>query len=576
MTGPKLAFSDKLHATKYRSKGEGFGESQDRVASALTTDPDQYHTVREIMRAMRFMGAGRVQSACGAPKHVTPYNCFVSGTIEDSFVHDEGSIMDRAKEAATTMRMGGGIGYDFSTLRPRGAMIKKLDSKSSGPITFMGIFNEVCTCTASSGNRRGAQMGVLRVDHPDIEEFIMAKQNADKLTGFNLSIAITDKFMEAVVDGTDFELVWGGETWETIDARALWEMIMRSTYNWAEPGVLFIDEINRMNNLSYCEEIVATNPCGEQPLPPFGACLLGSFNLTKYLKYVGEIQTAIPQPRYDFDYDQFKTDIPYIVRMMDRVVDTASFPLPEQQEEALSKRRMGLGYTGLANAIEAMGHPYGSSGFLKVHRKISEILRDEAYRASALLAKELGSFPLFDRDEYLKSPFVRRLPEDIQDLISEYGIRNSHLISFAPCGTISLCADNISSGVEPVQDYFVKRAIQTMDGSEVQVLEDYGHRVLGTKGLRISEVSTFAHLAVLSLSQEFADSSVSKTINLPKEIEWEDFKKVYMDAWKMKCKGCTTYRPGKRGSVIESASEDDIKEGASCEQDKDTGRWECE
>lgn len=563
MTGPQLAFSDNLHATKYRSPGESFGESQDRVASALTTTSEHYHATREIMRGMRFMAGGRIQSAAGAPKVVTPFNCFVSGEIKDSFVHGDGCIMDRAKEAAATMRMGGGIGYDFSTLRPRGATIKKLGSVSSGPIAFMGIFNEVCHCTASSGNRRGAQMGVLRVDHPDIAEFIQAKQNHDRLTGFNISVAVTDEFMEAVRAGTTFDLRWGGEVWSTIDARNLWDMIMRSTYKWAEPGVLFIDRINDLNNLQYCERIVATNPCGEQPLPPFGACLLGSFNLVKYLTPIGR----------GFDFDAFAQDIPSIVRAMDRVTDIAQFALKEQQTEAMSKRRMGLGVTALANAGEVLGRDYGSAGFLEFEEEVLTVLRDEAYRASALLARDLGAFPLFRRDEYLERPFIRSLPNDVRDLIAKHGIRNSHLLSIAPTGTISLCADNVSSGIEPVFSYSQKRVVKTVDGEEMHELEDYAVRVHGVRGRRAEEVSPQEHLNVLATAQALVDSSVSKTINVPRDIPWESFKLVYMNAWEQRCKGVTTYRPGERGAVL-TAADDDLK--PACSLDPVTGRSNCE
>lgn len=560
MTGPQLPFSEALHATKYRAKGESFEESQDRVASALTLCPDQYQATRAIMKDMRFMAGGRVQSAAGAPKQVTPYNCFVSGTIADSFVHGEGCIMDRAKEAATTMRMGGGIGYDFSTLRPRNATIRKLGSVSSGPIAFMDIFNSVCHCTASSGNRRGAQMASLRVDHPDIVEFVQAKQNHDRLTGFNVSVAVTDEFMRAVESGDPFDLVWGGEVWDTIDARSLWEMIMRSTYQWAEPGVLFIDRINGQNNLGYCEEIATTNPCGEQPLPPNGACLLGSFNLTKYLD------------GSTFKWYQLRADIPWVVRAMDRVVDVARFPLESQREEALAKRRMGLGVTGLANAGEALGLPYGTPGFLEFEDTVLTVLRDTAYHTSAQLAKELGAFPAYDWRGYAASPFVQSLPKDIRDLIDSHGTRNSHLLSIAPTGTISLCADNVSSGIEPVFSYRQQRAVKTSDGPEMHELEDYGVRVLGVEGRRADEVTPEEHLAVLATAQRLVDSSVSKTINLPKDIDWDAFKDVYLQAWKLGCKGCTTYRPGKRGAVLTSADE----EGSSCELDPVTGRMNCE
>jgi len=567
--GPQLPFSQNLHASKYRSPGESFGESQDRIAAALTTSPDQFQATRAVFRDMRFMAGGRVQSAAGAPRLITPYNCFVSGRIEDSFVHGDGCIMDRAKESAATMRMGGGNGYDFSSLRPRGASIKKLGSTSSGPVAFMDIFNAVGHCTSSAGDRRGAQMGVLRVDHPDIEEFILAKQNPDRLTGFNVSVAVTDEFMQAVKEGRSFDLRWGGEVWRTIDARALWEMIMRSTHQWAEPGVLFIDRINQMNNLGYCEDIVATNPCGEQPLPPHGACLLGSFNLARYTFE----DPGMGPHNFNFDWVRFEQNIPVVVRAMDRVVDIAHFPLMEQKQEATSKRRMGLGVTALANAGEAVAGLYGTKDFLDFTERVLRTLRDECYRASALLARELGPFPKFKREEYLARPFIRTLPEDVQQLIFNHGIRNSHLTSIAPTGTISLCADNVSSGVEPVFAYEVQREVHMPGGVEVHTLQDYGVREFGILGRRTVEVTPEEHLAVLSLAQRYVDSSVSKTINLPQDIPWEDFKGVYMRAWETGCKGCTTYRPGgKRGAVLVSS---DTAEGSTCAADPVTGRMEC-
>lgn len=303
-------------------------------------------------------------------------------TIPDSM---EG-IMLAAQEAAKTMQLGGGIGYDFSTLRPRGALIKGLESRSSGPMSFMGIFDAVCKTISSAGHRRGAQMGVMRVDHPDIAEFIRVKNNSDTLTQFNLSVGVTDKFMEAVKEGSTFDLVFDGRVYDTIDARALWDDILRSTWDWAEPGILFIDRINTKNNLWYCEEIAATNPCGEQPLPPNGACLLGSFNLVKY------VETCVQGSR-SFNYEKLKHDIPAVVRAMDNVVDRAIYPLPAQESEAKSKRRMGLGVTGVANAIEALGHEYGSERFLDILEGIMTVIRDTCYRSSVSLAIEKGPFP---------------------------------------------------------------------------------------------------------------------------------------------------------------------------------------
>lgn len=569
--GPTVPFSQEIHAEKYRGEGEGFREAMNRIASALQDNDEHFHAFRDILLDMRFMPAGRVQSAMGSPRVVTPYNCFVSGTIEDSFVDGHGSIMDRAKEAAQTMRMGGGIGYDFSTLRPRGDMIRKLRSASSGPIAFMEVFDAICRCVASSGHRRGAQMGVMRVDHPDIEEFIHAKQNQTRLTGFNISIAVTDEFMQAVVDGTTFMLRWNGRDYREVDACNLWEQIMRSTWDWAEPGVLFIDRINDMNNLWYCEQIAATNPCGEQPLPPYGACLLGSFNLVKYING--------PSPGlYGFDWVRFREDIPHVVNAMDNVVDRATYPLLEQKLEALNKRRMGLGVTGLANAAEALGYEYGSELFLEFEANVLRCLRNNAYRASALRAGHKGSFPLFNKELYLQGKFIKTLPEDVRELIAQFGMRNSHLTSIAPTGTISLSADNVSSGIEPVFAYSFDRQYIAQDGPRFETVEDYGVRVLGVKGKVASRVTASQHVRVLAVAQEYVDSAVSKTCNVGDDVTWEQFKDIYLSAWLAGAKGCTTFRAsGKRAGIL-VAKEEDAKEeepASACFIDPATGRREC-
>lgn len=560
--GPKLAFSDELHATKYRGPGEDFREAMNRVASALSDNDAHFHAFRDILLDMRFLPAGRIQAAMGSDRAVTPYNCYVSGTIEDSFC-GLGGIMDRATEAAATMRLGGGIGYDFSRLRPRGDLITTLNSRASGPVSFMEIYDAVCNCVASAGHRRGAQMGVLRVDHPDIMEFVRAKQNATDLRAFNVSVGVTDEFMIAVKGGTDFDLRFGGKTYRTIDARALWEAIMRSTWDWAEPGVLFIDRINQLNNLYYCETISATNPCGEQPLPPYGACLLGSFNLTKYVSGDG------------FDYSRFRRDIPIVVRAMDNVIDRAIYPLIQQEDEAKTKRRMGLGVTGLANALEAMGMEYGSPAFADWTGLILATLRNEAYAASVELAKEKGPFPLFDADKYWAGKFIRKLPVDLQADICSNGIRNSHLTSIAPTGTISLCADNVSSGIEPVFAYSFDRIVNMEDGPRMERVEDYGVRVFGVRGKQSKDVTVDEHLRVLLTAQEFVDSAVSKTCNVAPETPWEDFKSIYMRAWEGGAKGCTTFNTGgKRGGILQAT--DDASEGASCWIDPNTGKRECE
>jgi ribonucleoside-diphosphate reductase alpha chain len=565
--GPLTEFSEQLHAEKYRAKGESFREAMNRVASALQDNEEHYHAFREILREMRFMPGGRIQAAMGSTRRVTPYNCYVSATIKDTFTDGDRSIMACATRAATTMRMGGGIGYDFSTLRPRGTTIKKLQSQASGPVSFMHIFDAVCKATSSAGHRRGAQMGVLRVDHPDIEEFIFAKRKEGALEGFNVSVGVTDEFMRAVESGSTFDLRFEGEVYETIDARALWENIMRSAWDWAEPGVLFLDTINRMNNLWYCETIAATNPCGEQPLPPDGACLLASFNLVKYLVKGSQ--------GYDFDYAQFEADVEPAVRALDNVIDRATYPLFEQEEEAKQKRRMGIGVTGVANAIEAMGCPYGTNDYIFVQDRILKTLVVAAYKASIQLAKEKGSFPLFDPEKYTDSPFLNSIPE-LQELLPEirkYGIRNSHLISIAPTGTISMAADNVSSGIEPVFSYEAERMYIGPDGPEKVMVKDYGVEFLGVRGRRAHEVPLSQHVDVLVNAQRWCDSAVSKTCNLDGSVPWEEFKDTYMRAWRGGAKGCTVFnKDGKRAAMMVPSDNDD----ASCKLDPVTGRSDCE
>jgi len=539
-----------------------------RIAGALADDTEHYQALRAILLDQRFLPGGRVQAAMGSTKNVTPYNCFVSGTIEDSFVEGNGSIMARAKEAAATMRMGGGIGYDFSHLRPNGDNISKLQSQSSGPVSFMEIFDAVCRCIASSGHRRGAQMGVLRVDHPDIEEFIHAKRNEDRLNGFNISVGVTDEFMQALLEDKPFKLWFNGKTYREINPRTLWDTLMRSTWDWAEPGVLFIDRINEMNNLWYCEEIAAVNPCGEQPLPPHGACLLGSFNLPKYMVQV--------DGKWMFDYLLFQEDIPIVVRAMDNVVDRASYPLYEQEKEAKAKRRMGLGVTGLANALEAMELSYGSKGFVGEMNTVLGTLVEQAYLTSAFLARAKGTFPEYDDAAYLGSPFVQSLPAGVQDAIRAYGMRNSHLTSIAPTGTISMTADNVSSGIEPVFSYSQERIVQTRDGAKTVQLEDYGYRVFGVEGKKAEDVTIDEHLAVLATATRWMDSAVSKTCNVPNDMSWEEFKKVYIRAWQMGCKGITTFRMGGLRAPILKSDEGNQDPPASCYVDTETGRRECE
>lgn len=561
--GPSLPISEETHAAKYRTRGETFYDMVCRIAGTLADNEDHRREFKHILLNMAFLPGGRVQRAVGSPQKVTAYNCFVSGTIQDDSV----DIMDKAKEAMLTMRLGGGIGYDFSNLRPRGALIKTLGSTSSGPVSFMGIFDSVCKTVSSAGGRRGAQMGVLRCDHPDIEEFITAKQDEQTLTAFNISVGATDEFMRAVTfTGDDFALRFEGKEYRRINASALWDKLMRSTWDWAEPGVLFIDRINRMNNLYYCETISATNPCGEQPLPPYGACLLGSFNLTKYL--------VQKDGWWKFDIDRFRRDIPVVVRAMDNIIDRTVYPLDAHMIEARTKRRMGLGVTGMANTLEVMGFEYGSADYIDFQGLILSTLRDEAYRASAMLAKEKGAFPLFRKTEYLDGNFIQTLPGEVRDLIAEHGIRNSHLLSIAPTGTISLSADNISSGIEPVFSHKYHRTIIREDGPVTEEVTDWAFREHGVEGKAADELSPEEHVDVLIEAQKYVDSAVSKTCNVGADVTWERFKNIYLRAWEGGAKGCTTFRAaGKRSGVL---VKEEKKPSLACTIDPVTGARSCE
>lgn len=588
--GPTQPISKEIHAMKYRGKGETFKDAMSRIAGTLADNEEHRKHLKSILYNMRFLPAGRVQSAIGAPRRVTPYNCFVSGTIQDSM----DDIMAKAAEAAETMRLGGGIGYDFSTLRPRGDLIKSLDSKASGPISFMQIFDAICKTISSAGHRRGAQMGVLRVDHPDIEEFINAKKNDHNLTQFNISVGVTNEFMEAVKAGSMFDLRFEGRVYKTVDARALWDEILRSTWDWAEPGVLFIDRINEKNNLAYCEKIAASNPCGEQPLPPYGACLLGSFNLTKYVIPYYSSEGF----KNDFDWELFEQDIPHVVRAMDNVVDVAVYPLPEQEAEAKNKRRMGLGITGLANAAEAIGFPYGSVDFQSFLRQVLRTLRDTCYGTSCDLATEKGAFPLFDPELYgaHANSFMSTLPGELQERIKREGLRNSHLLSIAPTGTISLSSDNVSSGLEPVFSHYYDRTIQTFDGPKVERVDDYAYRVWnvgkpgGPESRTANNLSVFDHVETLNIASHYIDSACSKTCNVGDDVTWEEFKDVYMRAYEGGASGCTTFRAaGKRYGILNASANEDVAEetekketvvdevgeGGACYFDPATGQKEC-
>ena len=564
--GPQINACDALHAQKYRLPNESFYEACARQAAAMSDSDEHRRAFKNVLLEQRFMPAGRVQAAMGSPKNVTAYNCFVSGVIEDSM----DSIMQNAWDAANTMRKGGGIGFDFSRIRPNHDRIVSLDSSASGPVSFMSIYDSVCNTIVSAGHRRGAMMAVLRVDHPDIEEFIRAKKDEKTLTNFNISVGVTDEFMDCVSKDKMFQLKFDGRVYKEINALALWDEIMRNNWEWAEPGVLFLDRINTENNLSYVETIEATNPCGEQPLPAYGACLLGSFNLVKYM-YRSNVGDDV------FNFKQFKEDIPHVVRALDNVIDRTNYPLTQQEGEAKSKRRMGLGITGLANAITLLGHSYGSDVAIRFARKVTKTLMCEAYVASVELAKEKGCFPLYG-PEYIDTPFIKRLPDDIKEGIKQYGTRNSHLISIAPTGTISFTADNISSGIEPVFSHEYDRTVQTEQGPIVVPMKDNVWHRFGITGDTADSLSTDEHLNMQIAVQPFVDSAVSKTINVGSDVKFDEFKDIYMKAWKGKLKGCTSFRAaGKRyGILTKTEPDDNINEGgAACFVDPATGQKEC-
>lgn len=527
-----------------------------RVAKALAVnEKDPAVWAARFERAMTdfvFLPAGRILAGAGTGRKVTLHNCFVMGTIGD----DMSSIFTHLKEAALTMQQGGGIGYDFSTLRPKGARVVGVGADASGPLSFMDVWDSMCRTIMSAGSRRGAMMATLRCDHPDIEDFITAKQSPGRLTMFNLSVLVTDAFMAAVKSDADWALQFGGEVTHTLKARALWDKIIRATYDFAEPGVIFIDRINARNNLAYCETIAATNPCGEQPLPPYGTCLLGSINLARL------IQSPFTDGAH-LDETRLKDTIALAVRMMDNVVEASNYPIPQQRAEAEQKRRIGLGVTGLADALIMCGLRYGSAEAVAATRRWMALFRDTSYSASVDLAEEKGPFPLFDRTAYLNGATVQTLPAMLRDRIGRHGIRNALVTSIAPTGTISLFADNVSSGIEPVFSFEHTRHVLMPDGTrKEEAVSDYAYRMFRAQHGETAplppafvDAQTLApedHLAMQAAVQDFIDSSISKTINVPEEFPFARFADVYMRAYDIGCKGCTTYRPsGVRGAVLE-------------------------
>ena len=563
------SISQQIWDMKYRLKGPG-GEVMDktiddswrRIANALAEaepkDKDAWANVFfEAMRDFRFLPAGRIVSGAGTARKVTLFNCFVMGDIPD----DMSGIFEHLKEAAVTMQQGGGIGYDFSTLRPKGAAVKGVGADASGPLSFMDVWDAMCRTIMSAGSRRGAMMATMRCDHPDIEAFIDAKQEAGRLRMFNLSVLITDPFMKAVKNDEPWELTFNGSTFKSLPARELWNRIMRATYAYAEPGVIFIDRINRLNNLHYAETIHATNPCGEQPLPPYGVCLLGSVNLARLVEKPFEDGAAIDQAK-------LTRLVRTAVRMMDNVIDVSNYPLPQHRLEAESKRRIGLGITGLADALIMCGARYGGKESIRLTELWLSTLRRAAYLASAELAAEKGAFPLYDAEKYLAGETIQSLEPEVQEAIKKHGIRNALLTSIAPTGTISLFADNVSSGLEPVFSFSYSRTVLMPDGSRKEEdVTDYAVRVW--KRLRgefaplpdyfvdAQTLSPSDHVVMQATVQKYIDSSISKTINVPEGIGFEEFKSVYMQAYDQGCKGCTTYRPNDiTGSVLTVKSDE--------------------
>lgn len=566
MTAFSAPIAEQIWDMKYRFKDaegtpvdETVEDTWTRIATSLAAvekDPTAWEgKFYDALSDFKYLPAGRITAGAGTARSVTLFNCFVMGTVPDSM----GGIFDMLKEAALTMQQGGGIGYDFSTIRPKGADVKGVAADASGPLSFMDVWDAMCRTIMSAGSRRGAMMATMRCDHPDVEDFITAKSDAARLRMFNMSVLITDPFMDAVKADKPWDLVFNEEVYKTVQARDLWDAIMQSTYDYAEPGVIFIDRINQMNNLNYCETIAATNPCGEQPLPPYGACLLGSINMARLVVDPFEKNAQL-------DPDALRGLVATAVRMMDNVVDVSRFPLEAQAREAAAKRRIGLGVTGLADALLMVGLRYGSKEAARQTDQWMHAIARAAYLASVDLAKEKGSFPLFDAEKFLASGAMQDMDADVCDAIRQHGIRNALLTSIAPTGTISLYAGNVSSGIEPVFAYAYTRKVLQKDGSRteeevvdyaVQMWRDLkGDAPLPDYFVNAQTLAPLDHVRMQAAAQKWIDSSISKTINCPEDISFDDFKEVYMAAWDQGCKGCTTYRPNDVTGSVLSVSED--------------------
>ena len=575
---------------KYLKPGEtGYADVFKRVARALASvekeaDRERYEAVFLENLYAGAIGAGRIMSAAGTDIQATLINCFVQPVGDCIQGMDDGGypgIYEALREAAETMRRGGGVGYDFSRIRPKGADVKGTHSMASGPCSYINVFDQSCSTVESAGARRGAQMGVLRIDHPDVLEFITAKRTPGRWNNFNVSVGMPDAFMCALDDNAPWELVHRAKpgadimsngayqrpdglwVYQTLQARELWDTVMKSTYDFAEPGILFLDHINLDNNLSYCEDIAATNPCGEQPLPPYGCCDLGPIILTRFVKHAFGFDGIAA-----FDFDAFAKSVTTQVRALDNVLDVTFWPLEQQRAESAAKRRIGVGFTGMGNALTMLCLRYDSAEGRDMAKRIATCMRDAAYRASVDLAQEKGKFPKFDAEGYLApGTFASRLPADIQKSIREHGIRNSHLLSIAPTGTVSLAfADNASNGIEPAFSWMYRRKKRESDGSTSEyAVEDHSWRLFRELGGDVDklpeyfvsalEMAASDHIAMMEAVQPLVDTAISKTVNVPADYPYDDFKGLYQQAWRARLKGLATYRPNSiLGSVLDTGA----------------------
>ncbi|CAN7482943.1 MULTISPECIES: adenosylcobalamin-dependent ribonucleoside-diphosphate reductase [Acidovorax] len=576
---------------KYLKPGETTAdELYQRVARALASVEkpelrEKYEALFLANLKAGAIGAGRIMSAAGTDIQATLINCFVQ-PVGDCIqgVDDEGfpGIYEALREAAETMRRGGGVGYDFSRIRPKGAQVKATASMASGPCSYMNVFDQSCSTVESAGARRGAQMGVLRIDHPDVHEFITAKRTPGRWNNFNVSVGVSDEFIQAVQNNAPWELVHkarpgtallaqgarqradGLWVYATVAARELWDTIMKSAYDFAEPGILFLGRINEDNNLHYCEDIAATNPCGEQPLPSYGCCDLGPIILTRFVRHPFGFGGVAA-----FDFDAFTQAVALQVRALDNVLDVTYWPLPQQRDEAMAKRRIGVGFTGMGNTLAMLCLRYDLPEGRTMAARIAECMRDAAYASSVDLAREKGAFPKFDARGYLaEGTFASRLPESLKAAIHQHGIRNSHLLSIAPTGTVSLAfADNASNGIEPPFSWMYKRKKRESDGSTTEyAVEDHAWRLYRELGGDVEALPDYfvsalampaeGHIAMMEAVQPFVDTAISKTVNIPADYPYEGFKDLYLQAWRAKLKGLATYRPNSiLGSVLETHAE---------------------